>query len=151
MSVVKPLSVCGVIFINPNPNPDFVSFLSHTSDMKNILNVLSIRNFNADIDIVAQLASGDNRKAIVEAGVNVVCCADEITMRILAKNTLCPGFGTFIINMVTMLDESDESSEHGKAEWLKEYERGLVQEFYYVDLNHELMRALGMQLRYMKQ
>jgi hypothetical protein len=110
-------------------------------DMRNILRVLSVRNAAPDLDIVVQLASGENRKAIVEAGVSVVCCADEINMRILAKSTLCPGFGTFITNMVTMLDESDEPPQ-GKPGWLREYEAGLIREIYYAKLPDDLMKSI---------
>ena len=71
-------------------------------DMRNILRILSIRSQCPNVDIICQLACGENCSAVQEVGVTVVFCSDELSCRMLAKNALVPGFGTFITNLVTM-------------------------------------------------
>ena len=61
-------------------------------------------NQGKDINLVLQLLRPDNRHHFMASAYGTsnsqIICLDEIKMNLLGKSCLCPGFSTFICNLM---------------------------------------------------
>ncbi|VDI10645.1 potassium large conductance calcium-activated channel subfamily M alpha member 1, partial [Mytilus galloprovincialis] len=91
-------------------------------DAANIMRVISIKNFHADIKAyLLNIPSWDWKR-----GDDAVCVA-ELKLGFIAQSCLAPGFSTLMANLFTM--RSDKTNME-LPDWQKDYLRGTAMEMY---------------------
>ncbi|KAI6190462.1 Calcium-activated potassium channel subunit alpha-1 [Aphelenchoides bicaudatus] len=102
-------------------------------DAANIMRVISIKNYSADIRVIVQLMQYHNKAYLLNIpswdwrrGDDVVCLA-ELKLGFIAQSCLAPGFSTMMANLFAM--RSFKTSPN-MAEWSNEYLRGAGMEMY---------------------
>ncbi|XP_071128802.1 calcium-activated potassium channel slowpoke-like isoform X4 [Mytilus edulis] len=102
-------------------------------DAANIMRVISIKNFHADIKVIVQLMQYHNKAYLLnipswdwKRGDDAVCVA-ELKLGFIAQSCLAPGFSTLMANLFTM--RSDKTNME-LPDWQKDYLRGTAMEMY---------------------
>lgn len=102
-------------------------------DAGNIMRVISIKNFHADIKVIVQLMQYHNKAYLLnipswdwKRGDDAVCVA-ELKLGFIAQSCLAPGFSTLMANLFTM--RSDKTNAE-LPEWQTDYLRGTAMEMY---------------------
>ncbi|KAL5018366.1 hypothetical protein ScPMuIL_004088 [Solemya velum] len=102
-------------------------------DAANIMRVISIKNYHADIKVIVQLMQYHNKAYLLnipswdwKRGDDAVCIA-ELKLGFIAQSCLAPGFSTLMANLFTM--RSYKPSQD-MPQWQKDYMRGTAMEMY---------------------
>ncbi|KAK0056562.1 calcium-activated potassium channel slowpoke-like isoform X2 [Biomphalaria pfeifferi] len=102
-------------------------------DAANIMRVISIKNFHADIKVIVQLLQYHNKAYLLnipswdwKRGDDAVCIA-ELKLGFIAQSCLAPGFSTLMANLFTMRSFNQTSK---LAQWQSDYMRGTGMEVY---------------------
>lgn len=91
---------CLILANKYSPNPD-------AEDAANIMRVISVKNFAADVRIIVQLMQYHNKIYLLNIptwgchGDDVVCLA-ELKLGCIAQSCLAPGFSTMMANLFAM-------------------------------------------------
>lgn len=102
-------------------------------DAANIMRVISIKNYCAEIKVIIQLMQYHNKAYLLnipswdwKRGDDAVCLA-ELKLGFLAQSCLSPGFSTLLANLFTMRSFKDDGNQ---PRWLSEYMEGAGMEMY---------------------
>ncbi|KAJ0401867.1 hypothetical protein P43SY_007801 [Pythium insidiosum] len=97
-------------------------------DADTVLRLLSIRNYNTDLEVYTQIVSPTYSHYINDVDADHVLCLDQIKLSLLAKSCICPGLVTLVSNMFR---SSALTTTRGVyTGWEKEYVEGLALEVY---------------------
>ncbi|KAL1228596.1 Calcium-activated potassium channel [Trichinella spiralis] len=146
---IDEADACLVLANKYSPDPD-------AEDAANIMRVISIKNYSADIRVIVQLMQYHNKVIIVlfvlffwyfcgiflttqfsgillnipswdwRRGDDVICLA-ELKLGFIAQSCLAPGFSTMMANLFAMRSFKTSPNMPG---WLNEYLRGAGMEMY---------------------
>ncbi|XP_053392649.1 calcium-activated potassium channel slowpoke-like isoform X3 [Mercenaria mercenaria] len=102
-------------------------------DASNIMRVISIKNYHADIKVIVQLLQYHNKAYLLnipswdwKRGDDAVCIA-ELKLGFIAQSCLAPGFSTLMANLFTMRSYKPSV---GMPQWQNDYMRGTAMEMY---------------------
>ncbi|KAJ8319315.1 hypothetical protein KUTeg_004406 [Tegillarca granosa] len=102
-------------------------------DAANIMRVISIKNFHADIKVIVQLMQYHNKAYLLnipswdwKRGDDAVCIA-ELKLGFIAQSCLAPGFSTLMANLFTMRSYKPSPE---MQQWQNDYMRGTAMEMY---------------------
>ncbi|XP_069123126.1 calcium-activated potassium channel slowpoke-like isoform X6 [Argopecten irradians] len=102
-------------------------------DAANIMRVISIKNFHAEIKVIVQLMQYHNKAYLLnipswdwKRGDDAVCIA-ELKLGFIAQSCLAPGFSTLMANLFTM---RSYKTSPDMAKWQNDYMRGTAMEMY---------------------
>jgi hypothetical protein len=127
----------GMFFLgNTNPKNDVVE------DTTTVLRTLSASNYNTDLELLVQVLHPDDRMILKDSDVQVILCLDEYKTTLMARNSICPGFSTFIENIFHSFGGVSEENLGTMAPWYREYLHGAMMELYYVPLDQDFLRAI---------
>ncbi|GLE05036.1 hypothetical protein PINS_up014020 [Pythium insidiosum] len=97
-------------------------------DADTVLRLLSIRNYNTDLEVYTQIVSPTYSNYINDVDADHVLCLDQVKLGLLAKSCICPGLVTLVSNMFR---SSALTATRGVfTGWEKEYVEGLALEVY---------------------
>lgn len=122
---------CLVIANKHSPEPD-------AEDAANILRVISIKNYRANVRVIIQILNYHNEEHLFNVpdwshkcyGDEVICI-NELKLGLLGKSCLCPGFSTMIANLIMMSSFSPNNySKDVRSNWEYEYGFGASNELY---------------------
>ncbi|XP_052262998.1 calcium-activated potassium channel slowpoke-like [Dreissena polymorpha] len=102
-------------------------------DASNIMRVISIKNYHADIKVIVQLLQYHNKAYLLnipswdwKRGDDAVCIA-ELKLGFIAQSCLAPGFSTLMANLFTMRSYKPSLD---MQQWQNDYMRGTAMEMY---------------------
>ncbi|KAK3091427.1 hypothetical protein FSP39_019809 [Pinctada imbricata] len=102
-------------------------------DAANIMRVISIKNYHADIKVIIQLMQYHNKAYLLnipswdwKRGDDAVCVA-ELKLGFIAQSCLAPGFSTLMANLFTMRSDKPNSN---MPQWQCDYMKGTAMEMY---------------------
>lgn len=102
-------------------------------DAANIMRVISIKNFHAEIKVIVQLMQYHNKAYLLnipswdwKRGDDAVCVA-ELKLGFIAQSCLAPGFSTLMANLFTMRSDKPATD---MPQWQCDYMRGTAMEMY---------------------
>ncbi|ELU08381.1 hypothetical protein CAPTEDRAFT_138076 [Capitella teleta] len=102
-------------------------------DAANIMRVISIKNYHADIKAIIQLLQYHNKAYLLnipswdwKRGDDAVCLA-ELKLGFIAQSCLAPGFSTLMANLFTM---RSYKTSPDMPQWQNDYMRGTGMEMY---------------------
>nr|XP_022313803.1 calcium-activated potassium channel slowpoke-like isoform X16 [Crassostrea virginica] len=112
-------------------------------DAANIMRVISIKNFHAEIKVIVQLMQYHNKAYLLnipswdwKRGDDAVCVA-ELKLGFIAQSCLAPGFSTLMANLFTMRSDKPKSYLRSlyllatdMPQWQCDYMRGTAMEMY---------------------
>lgn len=81
------------------------------------MRALSVTNFNTSISCLVQVLRPEDRKILYDSQIDVVLCLDEFKTALQARNSLCPGFSTFIENLFHSFGTVSSEIEKSMAPW----------------------------------
>ncbi|KRY30693.1 Calcium-activated potassium channel slo-1 [Trichinella spiralis] len=123
---IDEADACLVLANKYSPDPD-------AEDAANIMRVISIKNYSADIRVIVQLMQYHNKAYLLNIpswdwrrGDDVICLA-ELKLGFIAQSCLAPGFSTMMANLFAMRSFKTSPNMPG---WLNEYLRGAGMEMY---------------------
>ncbi|CAD5124539.1 DgyrCDS12817 [Dimorphilus gyrociliatus] len=110
-------------------------------DRKNILQVISAKNYSESTRVILQLLRFHNKHYIVHLNFwkeyDQVICEDSIKLGFLAQNCLTPGFSTLISNLSNVQCEKEilttsltKDTEQHRQNWRSDYVKGADMEIY---------------------
>jgi len=119
------------------PNTSCKDFMHE--DTENIIRMTSVLQFVPHIRIVLLLMKAEHRQLIYDTGASSITCLaiDQFKLELVGKQCQVPGFSTFICNLckTTAVPENEELDEDLSKLWMKEYEHGMGNELYEVELS----------------
>lgn len=121
---------------------DLIEGQTRSEDAANVLSALSVSNFNSAIVSFVQVIRPENGDILQDSDVDMILCLDEYKSAIQARNSVCPGFTTFIENIFHSMGALDSDVEKTMAPWYDEYLHGAGIEIYFVKLNRTFIRAM---------
>lgn len=122
---------------------DLVEAQTRSEDAANVLSALSVSNFNSAIVSFVQVIRPENGDILQDSDVDMILCLDEYKTAIQARNSVCPGFTTFIENIFHSMGALDADVEKTMAPWCRdEYLPGAGMEIYFVKLTQRFIRAM---------
>ncbi|XP_052820332.1 calcium-activated potassium channel slowpoke-like isoform X3 [Mya arenaria] len=102
-------------------------------DASNIMRVISIKNYHAEIKVIVQLLQYHNKAYLLnipswdwKRGDDAVCIA-ELKLGFIAQSCLAPGFSTLMANLFTMRSYKPSVE---MQQWQNDYMRGTAMEMY---------------------
>ncbi|XP_056020350.1 calcium-activated potassium channel slowpoke-like isoform X8 [Ostrea edulis] len=112
-------------------------------DAANIMRVISIKNFHAEIKVIVQLMQYHNKAYLLnipswdwKRGDDAVCVA-ELKLGFIAQSCLAPGYSTLMANLFTMRSDKPKSYLRSlyllatdMPQWQCDYMRGTAMEMY---------------------
>ncbi|KAI0210709.1 Calcium-activated potassium channel slowpoke [Lamellibrachia satsuma] len=123
---VKEADACLVLANKYCEDPD-------AEDAANIMRVISIKNYHADIKVIIQLLQYHNKAYLLnipswdwKRGDDAVCLA-EMKLGFIAQSCLAPGFSTLMANLFTM---RSYKTSPDMPKWQNDYMRGTGMEMY---------------------
>lgn len=111
-------------------------------DATTVMRMLSVSNFNPDVECYVQVIRPEDRTILKDSDVEFILCLDEFKTTLIARNSICPGFSTFIENIFHTFGAISEEEENKLAPWYSEYLHGARMEMYYVPLDQDFLRAI---------
>ena len=111
-------------------------------DAATVLRTLSASNYNSDMELLVQVLHSEDREILKDSDVEVILCLDEYKTMLMARNSICPGFSTFIENIFQSFGGVSDEAEEMMAPWYSEYIHGARMELYYVPLDQDFLRAI---------
>merc|ERR1711871_372887 len=122
---------------------DLVEGQTRSEDAANVLAALSVSNYNSAILSFVQVIRPENGEILQDSDVDMILCLDEYKTAIQARNTICPGFTTFIENIFHSMGALDADVEKSMAPWCRnEYLPGAGMEIYFVKLTQGFLRVM---------
>lgn len=76
-------------------------------DARLIVEALALRKFHPYIDMSIQILDEKHRSMLQDANIQHLLCVNELRMGMLAQAVLCPGFSTFVANLLRSVSKSD--------------------------------------------
>ncbi|KRX46289.1 Calcium-activated potassium channel slo-1 [Trichinella murrelli] len=132
---IDEADACLVLANKYSPDPD-------AEDAANIMRVISIKNYSADIRVIVQLMQYHNKAYLLNIpswdwrrGDDVICLA-ELKLGFIAQSCLAPGFSTMMANLFAMRSFKTSSRS---PEWLRYYLCGASMEVYPEILSHSFV------------
>nr|AHY22054.1 truncated SLO-1 1c [Trichuris muris] len=123
---IDEADACLVLANKYSPDPD-------AEDAANIMRVISIKNYSADIRVIVQLMQYHNKAYLLNIpswdwrrGDDVICLA-ELKLGFIAQSCLAPGFSTMMANLFAM---RSFKTLPNMPQWLNDYLRGAGTEMY---------------------
>ncbi|KAI6223778.1 BK channel [Aphelenchoides fujianensis] len=123
---VDEADACIVLANKYSSDPD-------AEDAANIMRVISIKNYSAEIRVIVQLMQYHNKAYLLNIpswdwrrGDDVICLA-ELKLGFIAQSCLAPGFSTMMANLFAMRSFKTAANS---PEWVNEYLRGAGMEMY---------------------
>ncbi|VDO98814.1 unnamed protein product [Soboliphyme baturini] len=123
---VHRADACLILANKYSPDPD-------AEDAANIMRVISLKNYSADIRVIVQLMQYHNKAYLLnipswdwKRGDDVVCLA-ELKLGIIAQSCVAHGFSTMMANLFAM---RSFKSMQNMPRWLNDYLRGAGMEIY---------------------
>ncbi|KAL3876739.1 hypothetical protein ACJMK2_034537 [Sinanodonta woodiana] len=123
---IKQADACLVLANKYCDDPD-------QEDASNIMRVISIKNYHADIKVIVQLMQYHNKAYLLnipswdwKRGDDAVCVA-ELKLGFIAQSCLAPGFSTLMANLFTMRSYKPSPD---MQQWQNDYMRGTAMEMY---------------------
>lgn len=116
---------------------------SNLEDAATVMRALSVSNFNAELDCLVQVIRPEDRTILKDSDIDVILCLEEFKTALQARNSICPGFSTFIENLFHSFGAVSETVESSLDPWYSEYLHGARMELYYVPLDPEFLRVMG--------
>ena len=105
-----------------------------------LIRALVVSNFCHDIRIFMQILDPSRKEEMEdEEGVDTMQCVDQLKMELLAAACNCLAINTLLDNMVTCLDDGNDSSAEVMVPWQREYIAGTEREVYEVLLTDEIV------------
>lgn len=121
---------------------DLTDSQTRSEDAANVLSALSVSNFNSAIVSFVQVIRPENGDILQDSDVDMILCLDEYKTAIQARNSVCPGFTTFIENVFHSMGALDSDVEKTMAPWYDEYLHGAGMEIYFVKLTPHFLRVM---------
>jgi hypothetical protein len=116
---------------------------SNLEDAATVMRALSVSNFNADLDCLVQVIRPEDRTILKDSDIDVILCLEEFKTALQARNSICPGFSTFIENLFHSFGAVSDRVENTLDPWYREYLHGARMELYYVPLDQEFIHAMN--------
>jgi hypothetical protein len=107
------------------------------------MRALSVSNFNAELDCLVQVIRPEDRTILKDSDIDVILCLDEFKTALQARNSICPGFSTFIENIFHSFGAVSSVMESILDPWYSEYLHGARMEMYFVPLDSEFLRIIN--------
>jgi hypothetical protein len=111
-------------------------------DAATVMRMLSVSNFNPDVECYVQVIRPEDRTILKDSDVEFILCLDEFKTTLQARNSICPGFSTFIENIFHTFGAISDEEEEKLPSWYSEYLHGARMEMYYVPLDQDFLRAI---------
>jgi hypothetical protein len=124
-------------------NTEIGSNSSNLEDAATVMRALSVSNFNADLDCLVQVIRPEDRTILKDSDIDVILCLEEFKTALQARNSICPGFSTFIENLFHSFGAVSEMMESSLDPWYSEYLHGARMELYYVPMDTEYLHAMN--------
>jgi hypothetical protein len=105
-------------------------------DAETVMRCVSLRKFNKNIKIYAEILSPRN-KIHLENIATQILCIDELKLGMLAQNCIAPGFASLLYLLTNSFTESTVNRIIKECEelWKKEYLSGALNEVYVITLS----------------
>jgi hypothetical protein len=140
-SYVRADVASGMFFVC---NTEVASVNASLEDAATVMRALSVSNFNnPDLDCLVQVLRPEDRTILKDSDIDVILCLDEFKTVLQARNSICPGFSTFVENIFHSFGAVSPSVESNLDPWYSEYLQGARMEMYYVPLDQDFLRAIG--------
>lgn len=107
---------------------------TETEDAATVLRALSVSNFNSDLECLVQVLRPEERVILKDSDVDCILCLDEFKTLLQARNSVCPGFSTFIENIFQSLEDIPDEKSDAMPNWYREYLHGAAMELYFFEL-----------------
>ena len=78
----------------------------------------------------------------MDSDVDMILCLDEYKTAVQARNAICPGFGTFLENLLHSMGNVNQEIEKNMPPWYEEYLHGAGMELYFVPLPKKFIRGM---------
>jgi len=112
-------------------------------DAATVMRALSVSNFNPDLDCLVQVLRPEDRTILKDSDIDVILCLDEFKTTLQARNSICPGFSTFVENIFHSFGAVSAAVENTLDPWYEEYLHGARMEMYYVPLDGDFLKAIS--------
>jgi hypothetical protein len=116
--------------------------LTNIEDAATVLRTLSVSNFNPNVDCLVQVLRPEDRSVLKDSDVDVILCLDEFKTALQARNSVCPGFSTFIENIFHSMENVESEMEKTMAPWYQEYLHGAGMEIYFISLDENFLKLV---------
>mmetsp|Transcript_3342 Transcript_3342/g.5229 ORF Transcript_3342/g.5229 Transcript_3342/m.5229 type:complete len:1450 (-) Transcript_3342:361-4710(-) len=124
-------------------NTEVSASAAGTEDAATVMRALSVSNFNPDLDCLVQVLRPEDRTILKDSDIDVILCLDEFKTTLQARNSICPGFSTFVENIFHSFGAVSAVVENKLDPWYGEYLHGARMEFYYVPLDSDFLKAIS--------
>ena len=124
-------------------NTEVASSSASLEDAATVMRALSVSNFNPDLDCLVQVLRPEDRTILKDSDIDVILCLDEFKTALQARNSICPGFSTFVENIFHSFGDVSAAVESTLDPWYREYLQGARMEMYYVPLDQDFLRAIS--------
>lgn len=124
-------------------NTEVASSNASLEDAATVMRALSVSNFNPDLDCLVQVLRPEDRTILKDSDIDVILCLDEFKTALQARNSICPGFSTFVENIFHSFGAVSPIVESTLDPWYSEYLQGARMEMYYVPLDQDFLRAIS--------
>lgn len=124
-------------------NTEIGSSAASLEDAATVMRALSVSNFNSELDCLVQVIRPEDRTILKDSDIDVILCLDEFKTALQARNSICPGFSTFIENIFHSFGAVSSVVENSLDPWYTEYLHGARMEMYFVPLDKEFLRIIN--------
>jgi len=113
-------------------------------DAENIIRMMAVRRYMPWARVILLLLKAESRGILADAGINgdsgdsklTILAADQFKLELVGKSIDVLGFAPLICNLCKSVGEDeDEGEDAEKPVWLKEYELGVGNELYEIELS----------------
>lgn len=105
---------------------DKLTSSTEKEDSLTVLDAFAVLGHSEHLPVYAQIINPKHKPTLHNAGVDTIVCINELRTGIIAQCTLCPGFSTFLSNLVQSYKQGDGK----KSQWQSEYTNGMDNEVY---------------------
>lgn len=124
-------------------NTEIGASAASLEDAATVMRALSVSNFNSELDCLVQVIRPEDRTILKDSDIDVILCLDEFKTALQARNSICPGFSTFIENIFHSFGAVSSIVESTLDPWYGEYLHGARMEMYFVPLDNEFLRIIN--------
>jgi len=113
-------------------------------DTENIIRLMSLKRYVPEARAILLLMHSESQHILQTSGggqdseltKNVSCIAvDQFKLELVGKACEVVGFSTFISNLCKSIDDDDDDEDESKPIWQQDYERGVGNELYEIELS----------------
>jgi hypothetical protein len=83
-------------------------------DTNTLMITLSLKNYNMNLKIHAEVVLPESKTLLVQAGASIVVCTEDLKLKIIAMSMNWPGFSTLLSNLSTSLSTQKAMDMYSK-------------------------------------